>query len=437
MAGDDLFGAAGLEEGTPRPLADRLRPQAIGEVVGQDHLIGQGAPLRQILDSGRLPSLIFWGPPGTGKTTLARLLADHIDLDFIQISAIFSGVGELRKVFDTARARRQAGRGTLLFVDEIHRFNRTQQDSFLPVMEDGTITLVGATTENPSFALNAALLSRAQVLTLKRLDDDALGLIMARAEAELGQTLPLTSGARSALIDLADGDGRFLIGLVEDLAARAGDSELDEAGLAEAVQRRMPVYDKAQEGHYNLASALQKSIRGSDTDAALYWTARMLNAGEDPLFILRRLTVMASEDIGNADPQALVLAHAAREAYQFLGDPEGHHAIGQLVTYLGSAPKSNAAYSALKQAKSAARQTGSLMPPKHAMNAPTKLMKDEGYSDGYVYDHDTPEGFAGLNYFPPEMARQEFYTPRGRGAEKTIRERLEWYAARRKKTDHD
>lgn len=401
-------------------------------MVGQGHLLADGAPLRTLIDSGRLPSLIFWGPPGTGKTTTARLLADRVALDFVQISAIFSGVAELRKVFEAARARRQAGRGTLLFVDEIHRFNRTQQDSFLPVMEDGTITLVGATTENPSFELNAALLSRAQVFTLKRLDADALKTLLERAEAEIGHPLPLTEAARAALVDLADGDGRFLIGLAEDLAARPDQTPLDEAALAEAVQRRMPVYDKAQEGHYNLASALQKSVRGSDTDAALYWTARMLEAGEDPLFILRRLTVMASEDVGNADPQALQLAHAAREAYEFLGDPEGHHAIGQLVTYLASAPKSNAAYRALHEAKAAARQSGSLMPPPYAMNAPTKLMKEEGYAEGYVYDHDTPEGFAGLDYFPSGMARQSFYRPAGRGAEKRIRERLEWYTARRK-----
>lgn len=355
----------------------------------------------------------------------------HTDLEFVQISAIFSGVAELRKVFEAARKRRQTGRGTLLFVDEIHRFNRTQQDSFLPVMEDGTITLIGATTENPSFELNAALLSRAQVLTLNRLDRAALEVLVSRAETLAGRAVPLTDAAKAALLDMADGDGRFLIGLVEDLFAR-GEDQLDETGLATAVQRRLPVYDKAQEGHYNLASALQKSVRGSDTDAALYWTARMLNAGEDPLFILRRLTVIASEDVGNADPQALQLAHAARAAYEFLGDPEGHHAIGQLVTYLASAPKSNAAYGAFKKAKSAARETGSLMPPKHAMNAPTKLMKAQGYSDGYVYDHDEPDGFAGLDYFPPDMDRREFYKPAGRGAEKTIKERLEWYAARRK-----
>ncbi|MEM9989940.1 MAG: replication-associated recombination protein A, partial [Pseudomonadota bacterium] len=367
-------------------------------------------------------------------TTIARLLADEVALEFVQISAIFTGVAELRKVFAAAEARRAAGQGTLLFVDEIHRFNRAQQDSFLPVMESGVITLVGATTENPSFALNAAILSRAQVLTLNRLEAEGLEKLIARAEAHLGRALPLTDGAKSALIQMADGDGRFLLGLVEELGRLPQDSApVDEAQLAEIVQRRVPIYDAAQEGHYNLASALQKSIRGSDTDAALYWVARMLNAGEDPRFILRRLTVIASEDVGNADPAALPLVIAARQAYEALGDPEGHHAIGQATAYLASAPKSNAAYKALKLAKTAAKQTGSLMPPKHALNAPTKLMKQEGYSDGYIYDHDTPEGFAGLDYFPPDMARQSFYEPAGRGAEKLIKERLAWFAARRKK----
>ncbi len=414
-------------------MADRLRPQTLEEVVGQDHLLGPGGPLGRMVAQGRLSSLIFWGPPGVGKTTIARLLADRVDLDFVQISAIFTGVADLRKVFAAAEARRAAGRGTLLFVDEIHRFNRAQQDSFLPVMESGTVTLVGATTENPSFALNAALLSRAQVLTLHRLEEDALRQLATRAEAHLGRDLPLSDAAREALYTLADGDGRFFLGLIEEIASLPeGAPPLDEEGLSALVQRRMPLYDAAQDGHYNLASALQKSIRGSDTDAALYWTARMLEAGEDPRFILRRLTVVASEDVGNADPAALPLVIAARQAYEALGDPEGHHAIGQAVSYLASAPKSNAAYKALKLAKAAARDTGSLMPPSHALNAPTKLMKDEGYSEGYVYDHDTQDGFAGLDYFPDGMEREAFYTPAGRGAEKLIKERLAWFAARRK-----
>ncbi len=430
---NDLFASAGLDAAAPHPLADRLRPTSLDEVVGQDHLLGEGAPLRRMLQAGRLSSLILWGPPGVGKTTIARLLAVEADLDFEQISAIFSGVADLRKVFDRAKARRAAGRGTLLFVDEIHRFNKAQQDGFLPHVESGVITLVGATTENPSFELNAALLSRAQVFTLKRLDDAALEILLARAEKAEGRALPLTTAARQGLRVMADGDGRFVLNLAEELFAEPeGRTPVEAKELGAIVQRRAPVYDKGQESHYNLASALQKSIRGSDVDAALYWAARMLAGGEDPRFILRRLIVVASEDIGNADPQALPLAIAAKDAYEFLGQPEGEIAIGQLVAYLASAPKSNRSHVAFKSAKAAARETGSLAPPPHAMNAPTKLMKSLGYSDGYVYDHDTEEGFAGLNYFPPEMERRRFYHPSQFGFDKEISKRLDYWERKRK-----
>ena len=435
----DLFAAAGLDDDAPRPLADRLRPTRLADVVGQDHLIGhdpetgEAGPIRRMLDAGRLSSMILWGPPGVGKTTIARLLADETDLHFEQISAIFSGVAELRKVFEAAKARRATGKGTLLFVDEIHRFNRAQQDAFLPHMEGGAITLIGATTQNPSFELNAALLSRAQVLTLNRLDTQALETLVARAEASAGRALPVTPEARRAIAAMADGDGRFVIGLAEELlTAPEPAAPIGPQALEKIVRARAPIYDKAQEGHYNLASALQKSLRGSDVDAALYWAARMLAGGEDPRFIFRRLIVVASEDIGNADPHALPLAIAARDAYEFLGQPEGEIALGQLVAYLGSAPKSNRAYVAFKQAKAAARETGSLAPPKHAMNAPTRTMKELGYSDGYEYDHDAQNAFAGLNYFPPEMERREFYRPREAGFEREIAKRLEWWNAHRR-----
>ncbi len=434
----DLFQSAGFEKDAPRPLADRLRPKSLDEVVGQDHLLGEGAPLQRMLNAGRLSSIIFWGPPGVGKTTIARLLADHGDLDFEQISAIFSGVADLRKVFERAKARRAAGKGTLLFVDEIHRFNKAQQDGFLPHVESGLITLIGATTENPSFELNAALLSRAQVFTLHRLDDDTLELLLQRAEKEEGRDLPLTLGARSALRVMADGDGRFILNLAEELFLEPPDRPaIEPKDLGAIVQRRAPVYDKGQESHYNLASALQKSIRGSDVDAALYWGARMLVGGEDPKFILRRLVVIASEDVGNADPQALPIAIAAKDAYEFLGQPEGEIAIGQLIAYLGSAPKSNRSHVAFKKAKATARETGSLAPPPHAMNAPTKLMKSLGYSDGYVYDHDTEGGFAGLNYFPPDMERQRFYQPSQFGFDKEIAKRLEYWARKRRNKEED
>jgi putative ATPase len=426
-----LFEAAGLQERAPRPLADRLRPSSLEEVVGQEHLLGEHGILARMVKAGRLGSVIFWGPPGTGKTTVARLLAELTDLHFEQLSAIQSGVADLRKVFDAARARRELGRGTLLFVDEIHRFNRSQQDSFLPYMEDGTVILVGATTENPSFELNSALLSRASVLTFKRLDDEGLKSLLARAEAHEGRKLPLTEDARAALIAMADGDGRAVITLAEDVwlaAASGAKTPLDREALVALVQRRAPIYDKSQDGHYNLISALHKSVRGSDPDASLYWLARMLAGGEDPLYIARRLVRMAIEDIGLADPNALVQANAAKEVYDFLGSPEGELALAQATIYLALAPKSNASYVAFGAASRAADEGGSLSPPKHILNAPTKLMKQEGYGRGYAYDHDEDEAFSGQNYFPDGMKRQSFYIPTSYGYEQELKERLERFA---------
>lgn len=419
----DLFAVENAQDDKNRPLADRLRPKTIDEVAGQDHIVGENGSLRKTLDGGHLPSIIFWGPPGCGKTTLARILANHTDLHFEQISAIFSGVAELRKVFDGAKIRKTNGQGTLLFVDEIHRFNKSQQDAFLPVMEDGTITLIGATTENPSFELNAALLSRAQVLVLKRLDEDALETLLQKAETD--KPLPLTPEARDLLKTLADGDGRYLLSMAEQLAAQP--DTLDESALLTIIQRRAPVYDKANDAHYNLLSAFHKSLRASDADAALYWMARMLVGGEDPDTIFRRMTCVASEDISNADPHALPLTIAAWQAYERLGLPEGELALAQACTYLACAPKSNASYMAIKAAKRAAQDTGSLTPPKHAMNAPTQLMKDEGYKLGYIYDHDTEEGFSGQSYFPDNLPRAQFYKPVERGFERDINKRLEYW----------
>ncbi|GAB3117761.1 replication-associated recombination protein A [Novispirillum itersonii] len=418
-----------FEQMAPRPLADRLRPQSLAEVVGQGHLLAADAPLGRMLAARRLSSILLWGPPGCGKTTIARLLAAHTDLHFEPLSAVFSGVADLRKVFESARQRRQAGRGTLLFIDEIHRFNRSQQDGFLPYVEDGTVVLVGATTENPSFELNAALLSRCRVLVLNRLDDAALELLLRRVEQLTGRRLPLEDEARAALRAMADGDGRYLLGLADEVvnATAEGDARLDTAALASLVQRRAPVYDKDREGHYNLISALHKSLRGSDTDAALYWCARMLEGGEDAAYILRRLTRFAVEDIGLADPGALTQSIAAWEAYDRLGSPEGDLAVMQLVIYLGTAPKSNAGYVAAKAARRSAKSTGSLMPPMHILNAPTKMMKDLGYNKGYAYDHDAPDGFSGQNYFPDGLPRQRFYDPPERGFERDLRKRIEYW----------
>ena len=424
-----------FEAQAPRPLADRLRPASLAEVVGQDHLLAATAPIGRMVAAHRLASMVLWGPPGCGKTTIARLLADQTAMAFEPLSAVFSGVADLRKIFEAARRRREAGQGTLLFIDEIHRFNRAQQDSFLPYVEDGTVVLIGATTENPSFELNGALLSRAQVFVLKRLDTAALETLIDRAETVVGRTLPLSEDGRQALIAMADGDGRYLLNMVEEVAALPETTPpLDPAGLAAAVQRRAPLYDKAQEGHYNLISALHKALRASDTDAALYWLARMLAGGEDPLYVARRLVRFASEDIGMADPNALVQALAGWDAYERLGSPEGELAIAQAVVYLGTAPKSVALYRAAGRANDAARRTGSLMPPMHAVNAPTKLMKAQGYAKGYQYDPDSEEGFSGLSYFPDGMAREEFYQPVERGFEREIRKRLEyWDRLRREK----
>ncbi len=425
----NLFEAAGLDKEGPRPLADRLRPTRLADVVGQDHLVGPQGSLTSMLASGRMPSIILWGPPGTGKTTIARLLAGETGLAFEQMSAVFSGVADLKKAFEQARMRRMQGRGTLLFVDEIHRFNKAQQDGFLPFVEDGTITLVGATTENPSFELNGALLSRSQVLVLHRLDEAALTGLLGRAALFEKRSVPLNDDARAALVGLADGDGRYFLNMVEEIFAGVpeGAALINAEDLGKITSKRLPLYDKAADGHYNLISALHKSVRGSDPDAALYWLARMLAAGEDPLFLARRIVRMAIEDVGLADPHAVQQALAAKDAYDFLGSPEGELALAQAVVYVASAPKSNAITLAFGAATAAARETGSLMPPKHILNAPTKLMKQQEYGTGYLYDHDQPEAFSGQDYFPTEMGRRKFYEPVERGFERDIQKRLDYW----------
>jgi putative ATPase len=428
---DDLFGSAPEPEAPagPRPLADRLRPRTLEEVVGQDHLLGPEGTLTRMLARGSLASLILWGPPGVGKTTIARLLAARSGLAFVQLSAVFSGVADLKRAFEDATKRRRTGQGTLLFVDEIHRFNRAQQDGFLPVVETGVVTLIGATTENPSFALNGALLSRCQVLVLRRLDDAALDLLLTRAEAETDRPLPLNTEARASLRAMADGDGRYLLNMAEQIFALPADTpEMDATALAALLARRAALYDKDREEHYNLISALHKSMRGSDADAALYWFARMLTGGEDPRYIARRLVRFAAEDIGMADPQALPQALAGWETYERLGSPEGELAIAQVVIYLATAPKSNAVYTAFGAARRAAKDTGSLMPPAHILNAPTKLMQELGYGAGYAYDHEAEEAFSGQNYFPDGMDRIQLYNPRDRGFEREIAKRLAYWA---------
>ncbi len=432
----DLFNEDGLfADQVSRPLADRMRPDCIDSIFGQEELLGDGAPLRRMIDSGKISSFILWGPPGCGKTTLARILASCANMHFVALSAVFSGVADLRRAFDEAKMRRQSGVATLLFVDEIHRFNRAQQDGFLPYVENGTVVLVGATTENPSFELNSALLSRCKVFVMKPLDDAALGKLIDKAEALMARKLPLDDEARLTLIELADGDGRYFINLMESVFDLTAQNEtLDKDALLKIVQQRAPAYDKDREGHYNLISALHKSLRGSDTDAAMYYAARMLAGGEDPLYILRRLTRFAMEDVGLADPLALQTAIAAWDAYERLGSPEGDIAIFELVAFLGTAPKSNAADKAAMLARRAAQKYGSLMPPAHILNAPTKLMKELGYGKDYCYDHDTPEGFSGQNYFPDKMPRQKFYLPVERGFEREIKKRLEyWEKLRREK----
>ena len=428
MEQNSLFG-----DSVTRPLADRMRPSDINEIVGQEELLGEGAPLRRMIDSGKLSSFILWGPPGCGKTTLARILANRTNLRFTALSAVFSGVADLRKAFDEAANYQRYGEGTLLFVDEIHRFNRAQQDGFLPFVENGTVVLVGATTENPSFELNSALLSRCKVFVLKPLSENALEQLILRAEKLQQRPLPVTPDARKMLIQLADGDGRYFINLLETVYDLTGMTEtLDENSLLKIVQKRSPVYDKDRDGHYNLISALHKSLRGSDTDAALYWAARMLSSGEDPAYLLRRLTRFASEDVGLADPMALQLAISAWESYDRLGTPEGELAIAELIVYLGTAPKSNAIETAWIAAKKAAKEYSSLTPPAHILNAPTKMMKEMGYGKGYIYDHDTPEGFSGQNYFPEAMGRKQFYRPVERGFEREIKRRLEYWDNLRK-----